>query len=101
MHTQAWSYKGLVTLPRMLCTRESRPPRIKEEVNSSVAAIHFAGAPYTEPDKGTLDFNAQPDLVKLRRRFERFEHRERAAFLAVTISAAPPARWIGVRLDYR
>ena len=27
--------------------------------------------------------------MKLRRRFERFEYRERAAFLAVTISAAP------------
>ena len=48
MHTQAQSYKGLVTLPRMLlhsASRDQEPPRIKEEENSTVAAIHFAGAP--------------------------------------------------------
>lgn len=36
----------------------------------------------------TLDRNAQADLVKLDRRFERFEYGERAACLAVTSTAA-------------
>lgn len=68
-------------------------------VNVSTACPQ-RGAQCTEPNPRRNAQASQADLVKLDRRWGRFEYEVRLASLAVPLPR-PPARWIEACLDYR